>query len=199
MTIDTHPGQPQPPTQISDKFADLRMSGPSARERGPSGPAAADPIFRNAPEPPRTAQTLNYPVGPSAYSDGQSAYNNGRFDHMARQSAHTARRSAYLTGRSDTEFFEEDCRPNLYMSQLNFPSYLIAPQHHNIAFQTHGSEYFPAHRRPKRDNRTYEPHRANINTPQNPNQWGEDNMPISKQPHPYRTKEPVVSHRLLSI
>jgi hypothetical protein len=38
--------------------------------RGPSGPAAAGPIFRNAPEQLRTAQTLNYPVGPSAYNDG---------------------------------------------------------------------------------------------------------------------------------
>jgi hypothetical protein len=46
MPIDTHPKQPQPPTQIGDKFADLRMSEPSVRERGPSGLAAAGPIFR---------------------------------------------------------------------------------------------------------------------------------------------------------
>jgi restriction endonuclease len=39
MPIDMYLGQQQPPTHISDKFADLRMSGPSARERGPSGPA----------------------------------------------------------------------------------------------------------------------------------------------------------------
>jgi hypothetical protein len=60
MPIDTYPRQPQPPTHIGDKFADLRMSGPSARERGPSRPATVGPIFRNelprpAPEPPRTA------------------------------------------------------------------------------------------------------------------------------------------------
>jgi hypothetical protein len=35
--MDMYPGQPQPPTQIDEKFADLRMSGPSARERDPSG------------------------------------------------------------------------------------------------------------------------------------------------------------------
>jgi hypothetical protein len=68
--IDTYPGQPQPPTQIGGKSADLRMSGPSARERGPSGPALAGPVFRNklprpAPESPRTVQTLNDPFGPS--------------------------------------------------------------------------------------------------------------------------------------
>jgi hypothetical protein len=61
-SIDTYPGQPQPPTHIGDKFANLRISGPSARDRGPSGPAAAGPIFnellRHAPEPPHTAQTL---------------------------------------------------------------------------------------------------------------------------------------------
>jgi hypothetical protein len=62
----------QPPTHIGDKFVDLRMSGPSARERGPSGPAAADPIFRSelprpAPKPPHAMQTLDNPFGPSAY------------------------------------------------------------------------------------------------------------------------------------
>jgi hypothetical protein len=61
MPIDMYPRQPQPPTHIDDKFADLCMSGPSARERGQSGPAAAGPIFRNelprpASESPRTAQ-----------------------------------------------------------------------------------------------------------------------------------------------
>jgi hypothetical protein len=71
MSIHTHLGQPQSTTQIGDKFVDLRMSGPS-------GPAAADPIFRNellkhAPELPRIAKTLNYLVGPSTYSNGQSA------------------------------------------------------------------------------------------------------------------------------
>jgi hypothetical protein len=47
MQIDTNPGQPQPPTHIDDKFADLRMSGSSARERRPFGPAAAGPILMN--------------------------------------------------------------------------------------------------------------------------------------------------------
>jgi hypothetical protein len=123
------------------------MSGPSTRERGPSGPAATGPTFRNellkhAPKAPRTAQTLNYPVEPFAYSDGQSAYNNGRFSHMAGKSAHIARRSAYLTRQSSAEFFEEDCYPNPHLSQLNFSSYPTAPKHHNIAFHTHGGESF---------------------------------------------------------
>jgi hypothetical protein len=39
MPIDMYLGQQQPPTHIGDKFVDLRMSGPSALERGPSGPA----------------------------------------------------------------------------------------------------------------------------------------------------------------
>jgi hypothetical protein len=127
-----YPGQPQPPAHIGNKFANMHMSGTSAREHGRFGPAVAGPIFRNelpryAPEPPHTAQTLNYPVGPSAYSDGWSAYSDGWSDHMARQSAHTTGRSAYLTGRSASEFFEEDCYPNRHPSQLNFPSYPTAP------------------------------------------------------------------------
>jgi hypothetical protein len=107
MPIDAYPEQPQPPTHIDDKLVDLRMFGPSARERGPSGPAAAGPIFRNelqrpAPEPPRTAQTLDNPFEPFAYGAGQSKYNTGRSGHMTGQSAHVAGRSAYLSGRSDT-------------------------------------------------------------------------------------------------
>ena len=59
MPIDMYPRQQQPHTHIGDKLADLRMSEPSTRERGPSWPVAAGPIFRNelprpAPEPPRT-------------------------------------------------------------------------------------------------------------------------------------------------
>jgi hypothetical protein len=108
IPIDTCPGQPQPPTHIGDKFADLRMSGPSAHERGPSGPTAAGPIFnelpRHAPEPQRTAQAINYPIGLSAYSDRRSVYNHGRGGHIPGQSAHTAGRSAYPTGRSSLEF-----------------------------------------------------------------------------------------------
>jgi hypothetical protein len=44
MPIDMYPRQQQPPTHINDKFADLRMFGPTAREHGPSGPATAGPI-----------------------------------------------------------------------------------------------------------------------------------------------------------
>jgi hypothetical protein len=176
MPIDTYPKQPQPPTQIGNKLADLHMSGSSARERGPSEPATAGPIFtelpRHAPEQPRTAQTLNYPIELSAYSDGRSAYSDGRSSHVAGQSVHTAGRSAYPIGQSGTEFFEEDCYLKPHTSQQNFPSYPTAPQHHNTTFQTHGGEHFPAHRRPERDDRSYEPHREDINTPQNSNQWG---------------------------
>jgi hypothetical protein len=67
MPIDMYPGQTQPPTQIGGKSADLRMAEPSPRERGPSKPATADPVFRNElPRPPRTMQTLNDPFGLSA-------------------------------------------------------------------------------------------------------------------------------------
>jgi hypothetical protein len=104
IPIDTYPEQPQPPIYISNILADLHISGPSTRERGPSGPTTAGPIFtelpRHAPEQSRTAQTLNYPVRPSAYSDGRSAYNNGRSSHVTEQSAHTTGRSAYPTKQS---------------------------------------------------------------------------------------------------
>jgi hypothetical protein len=73
MPIDTYPGQPQPLTHIGDEFVDLHMSGPS-------GHVAVGPIFNEllgyAPESPRTMQTLDYPVGPSAYNDRRSAYND---------------------------------------------------------------------------------------------------------------------------
>jgi hypothetical protein len=66
MPMDTYPEQPQ----IDTKSADLHMPGPSARERGPSGPATFGPIFNelptHVPEPHRFAQNSNYPVGPSA-------------------------------------------------------------------------------------------------------------------------------------
>jgi hypothetical protein len=69
IPMDTYPEQPQ----IGSKSADLHMPGPSARERGPSGPATVGPIFnelpRHAPEPQHMAQNLNYPVEPSAYND----------------------------------------------------------------------------------------------------------------------------------
>jgi hypothetical protein len=88
-------GQRQPPKHIGDKFADLGMFGPSARERGPSGPTAADPFFRSelprpAPKPPHAVQTLDNPFGPSTYGARQSEYNVGWSSHMAGQSAHGA-------------------------------------------------------------------------------------------------------------
>jgi hypothetical protein len=177
MPINMYHGQQQPPTHIGDKFADLRMSGPSARERGLSGLAAVDPIFRSelprpAPKPPHTTQTLDNPFRPSVYDARQSEYNSRRSDHMAGQSAHVTGRSVYLTGSSDTEFFKEDGYPTLHPSQLNSPSHHATHHHRNITYQTCESEYFPASRRPERNDQSYEPHRACINAPQNPNQWG---------------------------
>jgi hypothetical protein len=112
--MDTYPEQPQ----IGNKSADLHMPGPSARERGLSGPATVGPIFnelpRHAPEPPHMAHNLNYPVGRSAYNDGQSTYNHGRSGHMSRQSAH--------------DFFEEDSYLNPHPSQQHFPSHYAMHQ-----------------------------------------------------------------------
>jgi hypothetical protein len=195
MPIDMYLGQQQPPTHIGNKFADLRMSGPSARERGPSGPAATDPIFRSelprpAPKPPHTVQTLDNPFGPSAYDARQSEYNVGRSGHMAGRSAHGAGRSAFLTGQSDIEFFEKDGYPTPYLSQLDSPSHHTTHQHHNIIYQTRESEYFPAHRRPERNGQSYEPHRACINTLQNPNQWG------GKQHTNIQTNSPILDQRV---
>jgi hypothetical protein len=190
-----YPGQRQPPTHIGDKFSDLHMSGPSARECGPSGPATADPIFRSelprpAPKPPHAVQTLDNPFGPSAYGARQSEYNVGRSGHMAGQSAHGARRSAYLIGRSGTEFFKEDGYPTPYPSQLDSPSHHTTHQHHNIIYQTRESEYFPVPRRPERNGQSYEPHRACINVPQNPNQWG------GKQHTNIQTNSPILDQRV---
>jgi hypothetical protein len=177
MPIDAYPEQPQPPTHIGDKLADLCMFRPSARESRPSRPATTGPIFRNelqrpAPEPPCTVQTLDNPFEPFAYGAGQSEYNTGRSGHMTGQSAHVAGRSAYLTGRPDKEFLEEDGYPTPHPSQLNFPSHHTTHQHHNITYRNRRGEYFPAPRRPERNGQSYEPHRASINVPQNPNQWG---------------------------
>jgi hypothetical protein len=197
MPIDTCPGQPQPPTHIGNKLVDLHMTGPSARERAPSGPAPIGPVFnelsRHAPEPHRTAQNQNYPVEPSAYSNGWSAYNHGRSEHIPGQSAHIAGRSAYPSGRSGAEFFEEDCYLNPQPSQQHLPSHYTMHQHINTKSQAHGSEYFPAPpRRSERNGQSYEPYRANSNVPHNSNQWGEDNMLISSQPHQCLTRGPVV-------
>jgi hypothetical protein len=58
------PEQPQPLMQINNKLVDLHMSGLSARERGPSGPATVGPIFNELPryvsEPPDATQALNH-------------------------------------------------------------------------------------------------------------------------------------------
>jgi hypothetical protein len=174
MPIDMYLGQQQPPTHIDDKFADLRMSGLSTRERGPSEPAAADPIFRSelprpAPKPPHTVQTLDNPFRSSAYDARQSKYDVGWSGHIAGQSAHGAVRSAYLTGRSGTKFFEEDGYPTPYPFQLDSPSHHTIHQHHNIIYQNRESEYFSVSRRPERNGQSYEPHRVCINASQNPN------------------------------
>jgi hypothetical protein len=83
MPMDTYLGQPQ----IGSKSANLHMPGPSARERGPSGPVTAGPIFnelpRHAPEPQHMTHNLNYPVGRATYNDGRSAYNHGRSGPMS--------------------------------------------------------------------------------------------------------------------
>jgi hypothetical protein len=148
---------------------------------------AAGPIFRSelsrpTPKPPHTVQTLDNPFRPSAYGARESEYNVG-------QSAHVARRSTYLTGRSGTEFFKEDGYPTLHPSQLNSSSHHMTHQHHNITYQTRESEYFPAPRRPERNGQSYEPHRACINTPQNPNQWG------GKQHTNIQTTSPILDQR----
>jgi hypothetical protein len=46
MPMDTYPEQ----QQIGSKSADLDMSGPSAHDRGPSGPATARPILMSYPD-----------------------------------------------------------------------------------------------------------------------------------------------------
>jgi hypothetical protein len=178
MTIDTCPRQPQPPTHIGNKLADLHMTGPFARERGLSRPSPTGPVFnelpRHAPEPQRTAQNQNYPVRPSAYNNGRSAHDHGRSGHIPGQSAHIAGRSAYPSGRSGVEFFEEDCYLNPQPSQQHLPSHYTMHQHINTESRAHGSEYFPAPpRMSERNGQSYEPYRANSNIPHNSNQWGE--------------------------
>jgi hypothetical protein len=180
MPIGTYHGQPQPLTQIGRKFADLHTTGSSTHERGPYGPAATGPVFRNklprpTPELPHTAQTLNNPFGPSACSVGQSEYNTGRSGHITGRSAHAAGQSTYITGRSSVEYiepYEEDYYPHPHPSQLNFPSHHTTHQHQNITSQTREGEYFLAPRRSERNGQSYEPHMTSFNAPQNPNQWG---------------------------
>jgi hypothetical protein len=182
--MDTYPEQPQ----IGSKLADLHMLGPSARERGPSGPATAEPILnelpRHAPKPQHMIQNLNYLVGLSAYNDGRSVYNHGRSGYMSGQSAH--------------EFFEEDSYMNPHTSQQHFPSHYA--MHQPINTKPRAQESFPdPPRRPERNDQSYEPYRVNGNAPHSSNQWGKDNILISSQPHLCLTREPVVSHRLPSI
>jgi hypothetical protein len=111
MLIDTYLRQSQPPIQIGSKPIDLRMTGPSARECGPSRLMVVGPVFRTkltrcAPKPPRPAQILNEQFRLSAHSAGQSKYITGRSDHAVGQYAHAARRSTYLTGRSGAKYIE---------------------------------------------------------------------------------------------
>jgi hypothetical protein len=156
MPMDTYPEQPQ----IGSKSTDLHMPGPSARERGPSGPKTAGPIFnelpRHAPKPPHMAYNLNYPVGPSAYNDGRSAYNHGRSGHMSGQSAH--------------DFFEQDCYLNPHPSQQHFLSHYV--MHQPINTKSRAQESFLAlPRRPERNDRSYDSYRINGNVPHSSNQW----------------------------
>jgi hypothetical protein len=158
IPMDTYPEQPQ----IGSKTADLHMSRPSARDRGPSGPATTEPVFnevpRHAPEPPHTSQNPNYPVGRSAYNNGRSAYNY--------------RWSGYVSGQSAHESFEEDYYLNPSPSQQHFPSHYA--MHQPINSGSRVQESFPAPpRRPERNDQTYEPYRANGNAPLSSNQWGE--------------------------
>jgi hypothetical protein len=157
MPIDTYPKQPQ----IGSKSADLHMPGPSARERGPSGPATSGPIFnklpRHAPGPPHMAQNLNYPIGRSAYNDGRSAYNHGRSGYMPGQSAH--------------ESFVKDCYLNPHLSQQHFPSHYAMHQPINTKSRAQESFLAPP-RRPERNDQSYESYRVNGYAPHSLNQWG---------------------------
>jgi hypothetical protein len=158
MPMDTYPEQPQ----IGSKTADLHMSGPSTRERGPSGPATAGLIFnevpRHAHKPPHMTRNLNYLVGSSAYNDRRSANNHGRSGPMSGQSAH--------------DLFEEECYLNPHPSQQHIPSHYA--MHQPINSRSRAQESFSAPpRRPERNDQTYEPYRANGNAPRSSNQWGE--------------------------
>jgi hypothetical protein len=118
MLMDTYPEQ----TQIGSKLANLHMSGPSARERGPSGPTTAGPIFNELPryasKPPHVTQTLNHPDRPSGYDHGRSAY--------------LTERSAYPIGWSGIGMMEEDRYLNPHSSQQHFPSHYTMHQPINI-------------------------------------------------------------------
>jgi hypothetical protein len=148
--MDTYPEQPQ-----IGSNADLYMSGPSTRERGPSEPAMFGPIFNelptHVPEPHRFAQNSNYPVGWSAYNHGRSGPTSG-------QSAH--------------DLFEEDRYLNPHPSQQHFPTHYA--MHHPINSKSGAQESFLAPpRRPERNDQSYEPYRANGNAPHSSNPWRE--------------------------
>jgi hypothetical protein len=125
------------------------MSGPSARERGPSGLATTGPIFnklsRYASESPHVTQALHHSDRPSAYPIGQSGIG----------------------------MFEEDCYLDPHPSQQHIWSQYTMHQPINTASQTRGGEYFLAPpKRSERNGQSYEPYRVNSNTLQNSNQWG---------------------------
>jgi hypothetical protein len=60
MSMDTYHEQPP----IGSKLADLHMSGPSARVRGPSGPATVGPIFNELPRYASAATCYTSPKPP---------------------------------------------------------------------------------------------------------------------------------------
>jgi hypothetical protein len=101
MPLNSYVGQTQPPALVWEKPADLPMAGPSAHERGPSGPPAAGPVYQNGPPrftpaPPQSVQTLTDTFGPSAHHGGPS-------EHLTGQSAHNAGPSAHATNRGYVE------------------------------------------------------------------------------------------------
>jgi hypothetical protein len=151
MPMDTYPEQPQ----IDSKTVDLHMPGPSARKRGPSGPATFGPIFNELPthvlEPHRFAQNSNYPVRSSAYHDGRS-------EPMSEQSAH--------------DLFEEDRYLNPHSSQQHFLTHYA--MHQPINSKSRAQESFPTPpRRSERNDQSYEAYRANGNAPHSSIPWGE--------------------------
>ena len=101
MPLNSYVEKTQPPTQVWKKPADLPMAGPSAHERGPSGPPATGPVYQNGPPrftpaPPQSVQTLTDTFGPSAHHGGPS-------EHLTGQSAHNAGPSAHATNRGYVE------------------------------------------------------------------------------------------------
>jgi hypothetical protein len=181
MPMDTYPEQPQ----IGSKTVDLHRSGLSVRERGPSGPVMAGPIFnevpRHAPEPPHMTHNPNYPVGRSAYNDGRSAYNHGR--------------SGYISGQSAHESFEEDYYLNPRPSQQHFPHTMqcTSPSIQDLeprkAFRPHLEGRKETIKPMSHIGQMEMQHVAQTN-------GGNDNILTCNQPHLCLTREPVVLHRL---